>query len=148
MEDDLQGKKTFDGRWPSIEGNLWWKTTFNGRPLLWQTTFNGRHHSMEDTFNGRHLQWKMAFDGRWLSMEDNLWWKATFDERQHSTLYLWLNNSNNNPYCNLSMSMQANERLQLGYWTRNFQNRSLKLKTTSYLYRPCRKYRKQKVKKK
>ena len=31
VEDNLQWKTTFGGRWLSVEDNFWWKTTFSGR---------------------------------------------------------------------------------------------------------------------
>ena len=58
MEDNLQWKTTFGGRRPSMEDDLQWKTTFNGRRPLMEddlqvkTTFNGRRHLIEYTFNG------------------------------------------------------------------------------------------------
>ena len=40
MEDNLRWKMTFDGRHPLIEENLLWKTTFDGRqPLIEQDIF-------------------------------------------------------------------------------------------------------------
>ena len=63
---------TFDGRWPSVEDNLWWKTTIGGRqPLLeddlrWKTTFVGRRPLVEDD-----LRWKTTFSGRRLLVEDD-----------------------------------------------------------------------------
>ena len=63
MEDDLRWKTTFDGRRPSMEDNLWWKTNFDGR-----------RPSMKDD-----LRWKTTFDGRRPLMEDDQWWKTTFD---------------------------------------------------------------------
>ena len=43
------------GRQPSVEDNLWWKTTFGGRqPLVeddlqWKTTFGGSLHAAYST---------------------------------------------------------------------------------------------------
>ena len=54
MEDNLPWKTTFDGRQPLIEDNLRWKTTLDGRRpsmednLWWKTTFYGRPPSVED----------------------------------------------------------------------------------------------------
>ena len=62
VEDNLQWKMTFVGRWPSVEDNFWWKTTFGGGWPL-----------MEDT-----LQWKTTFNGRQPLVEDNFQWKTTF----------------------------------------------------------------------
>ena len=68
VEDDLRWKTTIDGRWPSVEDDLQGKTTFGGRqPLL-----------EED------LRWRMSFIGRWPLLEDNPWWKTTCGGRQHS----------------------------------------------------------------
>ena len=50
----------FEGRQLSMEDNLLWKTTFDGRRPLF------------------------TFDGRWSSMEVDLWWITIFDERQPS----------------------------------------------------------------
>ena len=47
------------GRRPSVEDNLWWKTTFGGRrpkeedlsvedDFCWRTTYGGRQPSVED----------------------------------------------------------------------------------------------------
>ena len=80
IEEDLQWKKSFNGKSPSMKDGLQWKMAFNGRQpsmedkLQWKTTFNGRRISMEDI-----LWWKMVFDERWPSMEDDLWWQTTFD---------------------------------------------------------------------
>ena len=72
MEDDLQ-KRTFDGRQPFIEGDLWWEMTFDGR---WPV--------MEDNLCWwDNLWWKMTIDGSWLLKEDNLWWKMIFNDRWH-----------------------------------------------------------------
>ena len=49
---------TLDGRRPSMEDDLRWKTPFDGRRL-----------SMEED-----LRWKTTFDGRRPSMEDDLRW--------------------------------------------------------------------------
>ena len=86
MEDDLWRKTTFDGRHPLMEDDLWRKKTFDGRqPLteddLWRkTTFDGRRPLKED-----NLWQKTTFDGRWPLMEDNLWWMTTFDRRRPLT---------------------------------------------------------------
>jgi len=80
MEDDLWWKTTFDGRPPLMEDDLWWKD--GRRPLMeddlwWKTTFDGRQPLMEDDF-----WWKTTFDGRLPLMEDDSWWKTTFDGRR------------------------------------------------------------------
>ena len=86
MEDDLWWKTTFDGRRPSMEDNLRWKMTFDGRwssmedDLWWKTTFDGIRPLMEDD-----LWWKTTFDGRRPFMEDDLWRKTTLDGIWHST---------------------------------------------------------------
>ena len=65
VEDNLQWKMTFGGRWPLVEDDLQWKTTFGRRQLSvednlrWKTTFGGRQPSVEDD-----LQWKMTLSGR------------------------------------------------------------------------------------
>ena len=61
MEDDLQGKTTFDGRQYLMEDDLPWKTTFAGR-----------QPSMKD-----ELRWKATFDGKQPTMENNQRWKTT-----------------------------------------------------------------------
>ena len=72
-----------DGRQPSVEDDLWRKTTFGGRwPLmhddLWcKTTFGGRLPLVED-----NLWWKTTLGGRRPWVEDTLWWKMTFGGRQ------------------------------------------------------------------
>ena len=82
IEDDLQWKTTINGRRPSMEDDLRWKTTFDGRqPLLehnlrWKTSLDGRRASIEDK-----LRWKTSFDGRQPLMGDDLQWKTTFDGR-------------------------------------------------------------------
>ena len=79
------GRQPFCGRWPSMQDNLCWKTTFGGRRpsvednIWWKTTFSGRRPSVEDD-----LRCKTTFDGRWPSVEDNLCWKMTFGGRQPS----------------------------------------------------------------
>ena len=71
MEGDLSWKTTFDGRGTLIEDNLQQKMTFRRHPSeddhQWKTTFDGRQPSMEDS-----PQWKTTFDGQQLLMEDNL----------------------------------------------------------------------------
>ena len=73
------------GRRPSVEEDLWWKTTFCGRrPLVennlwWKTTFGGRRPFVKDDF-----RWKMTFGGRRSWVEDNLGWKTTFGGRHPS----------------------------------------------------------------
>ena len=70
-------------RWPLMEGDIWWKTTFDERwPLmndnLWlRTTFNGSQHLMED-----NIWRKTPFDGRWPLMVDKLSCKTPFHRRQ------------------------------------------------------------------
>ena len=91
MEDSLLRKTTFNGRRPLTEDDLQWKTIFAGRQPL-----------MEDI-----LWWKTPFHGRQPSIENNLWWRTNSDGIQ----YLWLINSNNNPYCTLALFVQAKERL-------------------------------------
>ena len=81
MEDVPRWKTILYGRGPSIEDNLWWKTTFHGRDIRWKTTFHGRQPSMEDD-----LRWKTTFDGRRLDrrrplMKDVLRHKTIFDGR-------------------------------------------------------------------
>ena len=77
MDDDLWWRTTFDGRQPLIEDNLWWRMTFGEKRsliedvLLWKTTYDVGH-----------LWWKMSFDGRWPLIENNLWWKSTIYGRQ------------------------------------------------------------------
>ena len=79
LEDDVW-RKTFDGRGPLTEDNLWGKTTF-GEDNLWQkTTFNRRRPLTED-----HLWRKTTFDGRRPLTEDDLWRKTTFDGRRPLT---------------------------------------------------------------
>ena len=63
--------KTYD---TTMEDNLWYKTTFDGRQPWWKATFDGRQPLIEN-----NLWWKTTFDGRWPMMEDNLWWKTTFN---------------------------------------------------------------------
>ena len=53
------------GRRPSVEDDLWWRTTFGGR-----------QPTVEDD-----LQWKMTFGGRQPLVDDDLQWKTTFSER-------------------------------------------------------------------
>ena len=61
VEDDLQLKTTFGGRWPSVEDDLRWKTSFGGRrPLVedniwWKKNFGGRQPSVEDD-----IRWILA----------------------------------------------------------------------------------------
>ena len=55
---------TFDGRWPLMEDDFWWKMTYDRRWLLmeddfwWKTTFNWRRPPIEDD-----RQWKTTFIG-------------------------------------------------------------------------------------
>ena len=71
--------KTQKWKWPLMEDNLWWKTTFNRKqPLaednLWRKmTFDERRPFAETTF-----------EKRWTMVEDNLWRKTTFDVRRRS----------------------------------------------------------------
>jgi len=64
-------KGTKRGRWPSMEDNLWRKTTFDRRRPL-----------TEDDF-----WWKTTFGEIWPLTEDELWWKTTFDGWQTLTEY-------------------------------------------------------------
>ena len=67
----------FDGSWPLVEDNLWWKTPFDCRqPLIEDnlrrmTTLNGRWPSMED-----------IFDGRWTFLYANLKWNLAFEQKR------------------------------------------------------------------
>ena len=77
MEDDLWWKTTLNGRGPLIEDDLWWKTTYDERRFMmeddfwWKTTDDGRRLMMKED-----LQWKTTCDGRRPSMEDDLWSKS------------------------------------------------------------------------
>ena len=53
------------GKRPSVDDDLWWKTTFSGRQPL-----------AEDD-----LRWKTTFGGRRSSVEDNLWGRTTIGGR-------------------------------------------------------------------
>ena len=58
----LQGANgSSDRRWPPMEDNFWWKTTFNWRHIL-----------MED-----FLCWKTSFGLRWSLMENIFLWTTT-----------------------------------------------------------------------
>ena len=82
------------GRQPLVEDNLQWKTTFGGRWPLMEDTFGGRQTSVEDdlwgktTFGGRQpllkddLRWKTTFSERRPVVEDDLQWKTTFSGRR------------------------------------------------------------------
>ena len=71
MEDNLWRKTTFDRRRPLTEDDFWWKTTFDER---WPLT--------ED-----ELWWKTSFDGRRPLTEYDLWHKTTFDRRLGCIVY-------------------------------------------------------------
>ena len=77
MEDNHRWKTTFDGRQPSMEDDLRWKTPLMEDDLQWKTTFDGRRPSMED-----NLRWKTTFDGRRPWMENDLGSKTTLDGRR------------------------------------------------------------------
>ena len=78
--------RTFEGKQPLTEDDLWQKTTFDGRrPLtedyLWRkTTIGGRRPLSED-----NLWRKRTFDRRQPLTEDDLWRKTTFDGRRPLT---------------------------------------------------------------
>ena len=68
---------TFNGRRPLMKDNIHWKMHSYEKILegniQWKTTFDGRQPLMED-----NIQWKTTFDRRRPSMEQ---WKATFNGR-------------------------------------------------------------------
>ena len=97
----LKPKNNYD---PREEGDLWWKTTFDGKQILtgdnlWEkTTFDGRRPLTKDdlwqkttcTLLEGIRRWtkmkmtqkrKTTFDGIQPLTEDDFWWKTTFDER-------------------------------------------------------------------
>ena len=53
-------KATFNGRQPTMEVDLQWKTTSNRRGPPWKNTSNRRIPPMEE-----YLQWKNTSNGRW-----------------------------------------------------------------------------------
>ena len=67
------------GRWPSVEDDLCWKTTFSGRQTLvedhlrWKLTFGGSRPSVVEI-----LWWKTNLGGIRSLLEDELQWKMTF----------------------------------------------------------------------
>ena len=65
---------TYNGRRPSLEDNLSWKTTYIGRQS-WMIAFVKRLPSLEDAG-------KKTFDERQPFIGDNLCWTTPFIERQ------------------------------------------------------------------
>ena len=65
----------YNGRWPMVEDDYWWKKILMEDTLWWKTTCYGRQPLMED-----NLWWKTTFDGRWPLMEDDPWWKQPLME--------------------------------------------------------------------
>ena len=130
------------GRWPLVEDDFSWKTTFSGKAtfggrqpsmeddLLWKTTFGGRQPLMEDnllrktTFGERQPWWKTTFSGRQPSVEEDLCWQMTFGERlsvveddlQWKTTFI---GSLHAAYSTLRHSFFQNWRL---FTTKGFQN--------------------------
>ena len=90
MEDNLWWMTTFGGSWPLMEDNLWWRKPFNERKLLMEdniwlkTTFDKKQPLMEDI-----LWWKTTFNGGQPIIEDNLWWKTSLDETLMEDNFWW-----------------------------------------------------------
>ena len=68
--------RDFNGMYPLMEDNIWWKTIIDGKwPLKkedsfqWKATFHETWPSIEDD-----PQLKMSLDGGQPEMEDDLWW--------------------------------------------------------------------------
>jgi hypothetical protein len=70
MEDNLQWKRTSNGRRPPMEDDL-----------QWNTTSDGGLPPMEDD-----LQWKTISNGRQPQMEDDLQWKTTSNIKSKTSL--------------------------------------------------------------
>ena len=105
--------RRFDGRWPLIEDNLWWKTTFNGRLPLMKDTFDWWgpqiiENLWEDvlqrmtTFHKNDFQWEMNFDGE----------QPLIKDYHHPN-----KNSNRSPHQNVSTCNIMKDRA-LSYWNR------------------------------